>query len=175
MRIFIAFFTALLACFGPSYGQFVIPGEGIMDVKIGADWDEAEWELGFRGNQIEKSNANESLIFLADQAGIEFDFVVSYQHIMWLPVSELFFKDDRICMIQLNSYPEYNTMICADIGTVEGLNFWDGEEKLKEVYGTSAREGNSGKSYFVYKEKGIGVELQDDEVRTMLIFLPQMK
>ena len=67
-----------------------------MDVKVGSDWDEIEWELGFRGEKIEKINALSSLKFLADQSKIDFDFIVSYQHIMWLPVADLFFKDNKV-------------------------------------------------------------------------------
>lgn len=175
MRIKSALFIVCLACFGPAYGQFLIPAEGIVDVRLGIDWDEVEWELGFRGERIEKSHASTTLDLLAKAAGIDYDFVVSYQHLMWLPVSDLFFKDDKICMIQLSSYPEYNKMICADIGTVEGLNFWDNKEKVKEIYGNFKEVENEGKSYLIYNEKGIGVEILDNEVRTMLIFQAQMK
>ena len=175
MRIIIALFIVCLACFGSAKGQFLIPSEGIVDVRLGIDWDEVEWELGFRGKRIEKSNASAALNFVAKEAGVDYDFIVSYQHIMWLPVSELFFKDDKICMVQLSSYPEYNKMICADIGTVEGLNFWDNKEKVIEIYGNFKEIENEGKSYFIYSEKGIGVELLDNEIRTMLIFQAQMK
>lgn len=157
------------------YGQFLIPGEGIMDVKIGADWDEIEWELGFRGKKIDRINTIPSLKFIAQEAGIDFDFVVSYQHIMWLPVSDLFFKDDIVCMIQLSSYPEYYKMLCADIGTTEGLNFWDDPEKISEIYGNNTGSINDKKSYIVYSDKGLGVELLEDEVRSMFIFQPKMK
>jgi len=175
MRIIVTFLIVFIVCVGHSYGQFLIPAEGIMDVKIGSDWDQVEWELGFKGKKIEKTNVGSSLNFIAQEAGIEYDFVVSYQHIMWLPVSDLFFKNDKICMIQLSSYPEYNKMICADIGTVEGLNFWDDKEKVTEIYGNFKEVENEGKSYFVYNEKGFGVEILDNEVRTMLIFQPQIE
>lgn len=157
------------------YGQFLIPGEGIMDVKIGADWDEIEWELGFKGKKIDSANTMPVLKFIAQEADIDFDFVVSYQHIMWLPVSDLFFKDDIVCMIQLSSYPEYNKMLCADIGTTEGLNFWDDNEKVKGIYGINTNSKYEKKSYIVFIDKGLGVELFEDEVRSMFIFRPKVK
>ena len=175
MRIFKVIFTLFIFSIGSSYGQILFAGEGIMDVKLGADWDQVEWELGFKGERYEKNNVRPELQFLADAAKIDFDFVVSYQHIMWLPISELFFKNDSICMIQLTSYPEYNQMLCLDIGTMEGLNFWDDSEKVTEIYGKLEQLEKDGKSFFVYKEEGLAVELFNDEVRTMLIFQPQME
>ena len=175
MRIVISFLVVFSLSVTHNYGQFLIPTQGLMDVKIGADWDEIEWELGFRGVKINKTDTPQELKFIAQEAGIDFDFVVCYQHIMWLPVSDLFFKDDKVCMIQVSSYPEYYQMLCADIGTTEGLNFWDNAEKVKEIYGTNTESKNTKKLYFVFKEKGLGVELQEDEVRAMFIFQSQMK
>ena len=155
------------------FGQFLLSGEGIMDVKLGADWDEIEWELGFRGKKVEKSQAGEEIILLAQTAGIEFDFMISYNHIMWLPVSELLFKDNRVCMIRLSSYPEYNQMICADIGTVEGLNFWDAPADIETIYGDYPLIVHGQKAFVVIRDKGLGLGLSNDEVRTMFIFRPK--
>jgi hypothetical protein len=175
MRIVNIFLILLFLGINNSYGQFIIPGEGLMDVKIGSDWDEIEWELGFRGEKIEKMNAISSLKLLADQSEIDFDFIVSYQHIMWLPVSDLFFKDNKVCMIQISSYPEYYKMLCMDIGTVEGLNFWDEEIRVQEIYGNSRALKIDEKAYYAFNEKGLGVEILNNEVRTMVIFQAQME
>ncbi len=175
MKIILTFFCILFISTTESFSQFLIPGEGLMDIKIGIDWDEVEWELGFKGNKIEKGSVSPQLKFIAEKAEIDFDFVVSYRHIMWLPVSDLFFKDNLVCMIQLSSYPEYNKMLCADIGTVEGLNFWDDKEKIDELYGEQQIYPFDQKSYIAIIDKGIGVEMLDNEVRTMIIFPPQMK
>ncbi len=78
-------------------------------------------------------------------------------------------------MIELTSYPEYNQMLCSDIGTFEGLNFWDDSQKVMEIYGNLELLENDGKSIYVSKEKGLALELLDDEVRAMLIFQPQME
>lgn len=175
MRIGVVCLIIFFLATSKNYGQFLISGEGIMDVKIGADWDEVEWELGFKGKKIDKGDVSPPLMLIAQETGIDFDFVVSYQHIMWLPVSDLFFKNDRICMIQLSSYPEYYKMICVDIGTTEGLNFWDNMEIVKDIYGDKPELKKEEKSYIVFNDKGLGVELLNNEVRTMFIFQPQMK
>ena len=169
------FFVTLVLIVGNSFGQIIIPGEGLMDVKIGADWDEIEWELGFKGKKLEKGEEDPDLSFISDVSAVDFDFVVSYQHIMWLPVSALFFKDNKVCMIQLSSYPEYYTMLCVDIGTVEGLNFWDNQSHTKELYGNQQTMEHGGKSYIMYKQHGLGVELFEGEIRSMLIFQSQIE
>ena len=89
MRLILILLVVFLFSANKNYGQFLISGEGIMDVKIGADWDQVEWELGFKGKKVEKLNAPQELKFIAQEAGMDFDFVVRYRHIMWLPVSDL--------------------------------------------------------------------------------------
>lgn len=175
MKLLFVFFTVFIGVTYLSYGQFLIPGEGIMDVKIGADRDEIEWELGFKGIKINKENISPELDFIAQQAVIDFDFAVSYQHIMWLPVSTLLFKDGKVCFVELNSYPEYNQMLCADIGTTEGLNFWNEREVANRIYGNNDEVKYHEKSFLFYPKKGLGVELLENEVRTMFIFPAQMK
>ena len=175
MRLVLVLLVVFLFSANKNYGQFLISGEGIMDVKIGADWDQVEWELGFKGKKVEKLNAPQDLKFIAQEAGMDFDFVVRYRHIMWLPVSDLFFKDDKVCMIQLSSYPEYNKMLCVDIGTTEGLNFWDDADRVKEIYGNNSDSKNEEKSYILINEKGLGVELFENQIRSMFIFQPQIK
>ena len=175
MRIFISVLFCFSLGLGKSYAQFVIPGEGIMDVKIGADWDEVEWELGFKGERVEKNSVEKEKIFLTEKTGVDFDFMVRYQHLMWLPVTDLYFKDDKVNMIVLSSYPEYYKMLCADIGTVEGLNFWDNPERVKELYKHAENVENGEKTYILVLEKGLGVQIFENEVRTMFIFQPQMK
>jgi hypothetical protein len=175
MRFLPALLIAFLFLPTLSLGQFIIPGEGIMDVKTGTDRDELEWELGFTGKRIEKTEASPEMTFIAESAGIDFDFVVSYQHIMWLPVKDVFFKDGKINLVSLSSYPEYNQMICGDIGTVEGLNFWQNANMVQEIYGNTNSLKSDDKTFLFYPEKGIGTELSANEVRTIFIFPAQMK
>ena len=167
--LFVAFFLIS----SDNYAQFLIPGEGIMDIKLGADWDEIEWELGFRGEKLTYEQASDEIKLIAKNAEIEFDFMIRYKHIMWLPVSDLLFKDNKVCMIQLSSYPEYNQMISADIGTLEGLNFWDTPTEIEKVYGNFQSVPFGDKTIALINEKGLGVELSENEVRTMFIFQPK--
>ncbi len=172
----ILFFIFMFAL-SQSFAQFLIPGEGIMDVKIGADWDEVEWELGFKGHMSDKEDVSPEVQLIADNAGQDFDFAVSYQHIMWLPVTTLLFKEGKVCMIQLGSDAEYNQMLCENIGTMEGLNFWDNAAKIHEIYGNEKLESKTsdGITYKICKGRGIAVGLEEDEVRTMLIFQPSIE
>lgn len=163
---------ALLLFASEIHGQFLIPGEGIMGVKLGVDWDEIEWELGFRGKRIDFEECSEEIKLIAAQTEIEFDFMVSYEHLMWLPVSQLLFKDDKVCLVQLNSYPEYNQMISADIGTTEGLNFWDTPTEIEQIYVNFISLSHGEKTFILIKDKGLGMELSENEVRTMFIFEP---
>ncbi len=156
-----------------NYAQFLLPGEGIMDVKLGADLDEIEWELGFRGMRKEFAQADEKTKLIAENAGIDFDFMISYNHIMWLPISELLFKDGKVCMVQLSSYPEYNQMLSADIGTIDGLNFWDTEQEIKKLYGDYRTVKSGEKTIVIIEQKGLGAEMSENEVRTMFIFEPK--
>jgi hypothetical protein len=113
--------------------------------------------------------------FIAKAAGIDYDYHIAFQHLMSLPVSDILVKDNKVCFVALSSYPEYNKMFCADIGTTEGLNFWDAPTRVREVYGESTLLKNGDKTYLIYKEKGVGVEMLNNEVRLVFIFQASMK
>ena len=55
MRILTILFIVFVSSIGSSFGQILFSGEGIMDVKLGADWDQVEWELGFKGEKNGKA------------------------------------------------------------------------------------------------------------------------
>lgn len=175
MKLRIVFFLAFFSVSVPQYGQFLIPGEGIMDVKIGADRDEVEWELGFKGIRLTKEEVSPAMAYIAQQAGIDFDYAVSYRHLMWLPVTDLLFKSDKVCLVALNSYHDYNQMLCVDIGTTEGLNFWEDADAVNKIYGQQKILKDKGRSYMFYPGRGIGVEMLDNEIRAMFIFMAQLK
>jgi len=157
------------------FAQFLIPAEGIMDVKIGLDEEEVQWELGFKGKKVPRTQARPEMEFIANAAGLDYDYLISFQHLMSLPVSDYMIKDGKVCFLALSSYPEYNKMFCADIGTEEGLNFWDGPERVMELYGNNTILKNGDKTYLIYKAKGIGVEMLNNEVRAIFIFQPALK
>ncbi len=165
----------LVFCINTVYSQNLKPGYGIRDLRLGIDWGEVEWELGFKGKKYSKDAVDERMKYIADKFELDYDYVVEYQHIMWLPVSNIFFKDEKANMIILSSYPEYYKMLCRDINTEEGLRFWQKEEDLKQIYGKGKTFKNFGKEYIYYKDKGIGVEVDNEEIRTICIFNPQMK
>ncbi len=175
MKNALIFLIPLFFIVHSAQSQFLIPGEGFMDVKLGYDWDEIEWELGFRGFKVDKADIDSASLAVAQKAGIDFDFMVNYQCIMWAPVTKLYLKDNKVIMMQFSSYPEYNKMLCADIGTEEGLNFWDNSETVKKIYNNAERFDYGDKAYFLIKEKGLVIELTNDEVRSMFIFKPEME
>ena len=131
--------------------------------------------LGFKGEMISSESSDKGANHIANSLDMSYDFLVTYQHLMWLPISELYFKENKLCMIRLSSYPEYNQMICGDLGTMEGLSFWDDPEKVVSIYGSIDSQSNSDKTYYIYSEKGLAVEMTDNEVRAMFIFQPQME
>ena len=157
------------------FSQFLIPAEGIMDIKVGLDEEEIQWELGFKGKKVPRAQARQDMDFIARSAGLDYDYLISFQHLMSLPVSDIMVKDGKVCFVALSSYPEYNKMFCADIGTMEGLNFWDNPARVVEVYGKNTILKNENKTYLIYKEKGVGVEMLDNEVRAIFIFQPALK
>ncbi len=173
-RIIPIIFVLLLSCHALS-AQFLIPAEGINDIKIGLDEEEIQWELGFKGKKVPRTQARQEMEFIAKSAGLDYDYLISFQHLMLLPASDFMVKDGKVCFLALSSYPEYNKMFCADIGTLEGLNFWDNPERVTEVYGKSTVLKNGDKTYLIYKEKGVGVEMLNNEVRMIFIFQAALK
>ncbi len=173
-RTILLIFIALVS-FNSLWAQFIIPGEGIMDIKIGLDEEEIQWELGFKGKKMSKDNARQEMQFIATAAGIDYDSLISFQHLMLLPISDIMVRKGQLCFVMLSSYPEYNKMFCADIGTEEGLNFWDNPARVAEVYGKKTILKNGDKTYLIYKEKGMGVEMLKDEVRAIFIFPRSVK
>ncbi len=175
MRRIIPIIFIVFLSFHGLFAQFLIPAEGINDIKIGLDEEEIQWELGFKGKKAPRAQARPEMEFIATAAGLDYDHLISFQHLMLLPVSDFMVKDGKVCFVALSSYPEYNKMFCADIGTLEGLNFWDNPERVSEVYGKSTVLKNGDKTYLIYKDKGVGVEMLNNEVRMIFIFQPALK
>ena len=154
-----------------SYSQAVIKaGHGISDLKIGNTTDEVEWVLGFRGLKLMSGGVPEVLKIQADMLNIDFDYVYNYQHIMALPISTVYFKNDKVVMIVVSSYPEYNEILCIGIKTEKGLNFWDNIKDMKKIYGKEPETKESDFDFYFYKDIGLSVSVEDDEIRTMSIF-----
>lgn len=166
---FLFFVGALLAQAQP----VIDAGEGINDLKIGNDPDEVVWVLGFKGIKLTREGVADVLKIQAEQLGIDFDYVYNYQHIMALPISTLYFKNDKVVMIVVSSYPEYNEVLCLGIKTKDGLNFWDNEHAMKKIYGKKYETKSSDFQFYYYRDQGLGVSIDDNQIRTMTIFKPQ--
>jgi len=157
-----------------SFAQPVIePGKGISDLKIGSSPDEVIWTLGFKGIKLTKEGVPEVLNIQAKMLAIDYDYVFNYQNIMALPISTVYFKDNKVVMIVVSSYPEYNEVLCLGINTREGLAFWDDEQALKKVYGKKPETYTRDFDFYYYLELGISVSIEDKEIRTMTIFKSQ--
>lgn len=154
-----------------AYSQPVIKaGEGISDLKIGGTTDEVEWTLGFRGLKLMREGVPDVLKIQAEMLEIDFDYVYNYQHIMALPVSTVYFKNDKVVMIVVSSYPEYNEILCFGIQTTQGLNFWDTPKDMKKKYGETPEQHESEFNFYYLKDQGLSVSVEENEIRTMSIF-----
>ena len=156
------------------YAQIIIePGKGINNLKIGSTPDEVVWEMAFKGIKLTKAGVPEVLKIQADMLSMDFDYVYNYQHIMAIPVSTVYFKNDKVVMIVVSSYPEYNEVLCLGVKTKEGLNFWDDEHAMKRIYGKKHETYQSDFDFHYYPELGLSVSIDDKQIRTMTIFKTQ--
>ena len=174
IRIVILLSLCSFALAGSLNAQDIRAGVGIGSLRLGLSHGEVEWELGFRGFSTEKAQVTAADLEYARQAGIEFDMVVRYEHIMWLPVAAVFFRDGRAEMIVISSYPEYFRMLCADLMTEKNLAFWAGEKEVRERYGRSKSQKKDGFDYIAYRDQGLLLALDRNQVRTMCIFAAAM-
>lgn len=167
----ISLLAALILTCQFAFSQAIIKaGEGITDLKIGSTTDEVEWILGFRGLKLMSEGVPEVLKIQAEMLDIDFDYVYNYQHIMALPVSTVYFKNDKVVMIVVSSYPEYNEILCIGIRTQKGLNFWDTVKEMKKIYGKEPESLESDFNFYYYKDLGLSVSIDNNGIRTMSIF-----
>ena len=157
-----------------SFAQVIIePGKGIKDLHIGDTPDEVVWALAFKGIKLTKAGVPEVLKIQADMLSIDFDYVYNYQNIMAIPISTVYFKNDKVVMIVVSSYPEYNEVLCLGVKTKEGLNFWDEEHDMKHIYGRKHLTFTSDFEFHYYPDLGLSVSIDDKQIRTMTIFKTQ--
>ena len=158
--------------------QVIYPKKGYEEIKLGITYDDVVWILGFNGVKVSKDSAGQILTAPAEELGIDYDYLVTFNYIMDYPVTTLYVKGGLVVMITFNSYPEYNQFICQDMQTSKGLKFWDDLDKVKNSYGSNFKllnykEGNF--SYYAYRDTGICLGVDNNQVRTMLIFDPSFK
>ncbi|BDC98698.1 hypothetical protein [Persicobacter psychrovividus] len=180
MRFFTMFFLLLIGATSISLGQTLRPGKGVGELTLGMTIDDVTWILGFEGKRISYDDyltaSVQSNPKSLPETKIDFDYCLDYVFIMTLPVEKIFMKDDKVVMIQLSSFPDYNKILCEDIETDNGVRFFEDASVLDQHFkkgtaGPSALHSNL--SNIFYYNEGIAFGLEKDKIRAMYIFDPQ--
>jgi hypothetical protein len=161
-------------------GQDVIieEGVGIGPLKLGQSFEEVVNILGFGGDLKSYDDYLAEELFNEDpeialECAIGFDYYVKYKHLLTLPVSYIYFKDNVINQIRVSSFPAYYFAVSKDTKTKMGLNFWDESNRVEDIYGSPDLkvnyEGFILDSYFYFKN-GITFNLRENNYRTAHIY-----
>jgi hypothetical protein len=173
--LFLLFFTYLV-----SFGQDVIieEGAGVGPLRLGMSYEAVMGILGFEGELKTYDDYLAEELFnddpeIALECAIGFDYYVKYEHLLTLPVSYVFFKDNVITQIKVSSFPEYYYAIAKETKTGSGLTFWAATENVLDVYGTPDLKVNYDSfildSYF-YFQNGITLNLRENNYRSAHIY-----
>jgi hypothetical protein len=153
-------------------------GVGIGNLKLGQSFEEVVHILGFSGDlKTYDDYLAEELFFEDPENALEciigFDYYVKYQHLLTIPVSYVYFKDNVINQIKVSSFPEYFFSIARDTKTKSGLDFWASKREVEQLYGTPDLAVNYDSfilnAYF-YFNKGITINMREDNYRTAHIY-----
>lgn len=153
-------------------------GVGVGPLKLGQSFEEVVHILGFGGDLKTYDDYLAEELFQEDpefslECAIGFEYYVKYEHLLTLPVSYVFFKDNVITQIKISSFPEYYFAIARDTRTNNGLDFWAGSGSITSIYGTPDLKVNY-ESFildsFFYFEEGITFNLRDDNFRSAHIY-----
>jgi len=161
-------------------GQDVIieEGVGVGPLKLGQSFEEVAHILGFGGDLKTYDDYLAEELFNEDseialECAIGFEYYVKYEHLLTLPVSYVYFKNNVINQIKVSSFPEYYFAIARDTKTKNGLNFWAEGNSVLDIYGSPDLkvnyEGFILDSYF-YFNYGITVNLRENNFRTAHIY-----
>ena len=164
-------------------GQQIIieEGTGVGPLKLGQSFEEVVNILGFNFDlKTYKDYLAEELFFVEPERVLEcvigFDYYVKYEHLLTLPVSYVFFKDNVINQIRLSSFPEYYFSIARSTKTSRGLEFWTNTKEIQQIYGTPDLQVNYD-SFILnatfYFEDGITFFLREDNYRTTHLYSRQ--
>ena len=163
-----------------SFGQDIVitEGQGIGSLEIGQSFEEAIKVLGFKGELKDYDDYLAEELFTEDpdnslECQLGFEYYIKYEHLLTLPVSYVFFNDNKVCQIMASSFPAYYFSLAKSTSTETGLLFWAPLEKIKELYGTPDLEVNYDSfilNAFFYFDDGISVNLREDNYRTIHIF-----
>jgi len=162
-------------------GQVIIveEGHGVGPLRLGQSFEEVVNILGFGGDLKTYDDYLAEELFseepeIALECAIGFEYYVKYEHLLTLPVSYVFFKDNKINQIKVSSFPAYYFAIAKDTKTKDGLNFWDESNRVVDIYGSPDLrvnyEGFILDSYF-YFENGITVNMRENNYRSAHIYL----
>jgi len=172
--------TALIFSFLMLKGQDVIieEGIGVGPLKLGQSFEEVVHILGFNGDLKTYDDYLAEELFFEDpenslECTIGFDYYVKYEHLLTLPVSYVYFKDNVITQIKVSSFPEYYFSIARTTKTKEGLDFWAETNKVEEVYGAPDLKVNYDSfilDAFFYFNKGITINMREGNYRTAHIY-----
>jgi hypothetical protein len=171
-------FLTFLLVYSLSQAQVITPKKGYEDMNIGITYEDVIWILGFDGSKVIRDSAPEMLKAPADQLGVDYDYIVNFRYIMDYPVTSIYFKGNLAVLFTFSSYPEYNQFICQDVQTSTGLKFWDKLDRVRTLYGKNPDKldfGEGNQAYYAYKNAGICFGMDNDQVRTILIFDPDFK
>jgi len=153
-------------------------GVGIGNLKLGQSFEEVVHILGFSGDlKTYDDYLAEELFFEDPENALEciigFDYYVKHQHLLTIPVSYVYFKDNVINQIKVSSFPEYFFSIARDTKTKSGLDFWASKREVEQLYGTPDLAVNYDSfilnAYF-YFNKGITINMREDNYRTAHIY-----
>jgi len=172
--------SAFLLSFSSLIAQELVieEGVGVGPLKLGQSFEEVVHILGFNGDLKTYDDYLAEELFFEDpenslECAIGFDYYVKYEHLLTIPVSYIYFKDNVITQIKVSSFPEYYFAIASDTHTKEGLAFWEEQQKVESIYGTPDLTVNYDsfilESLF-YFDRGITFNFREDNYRTAHIY-----
>ena len=161
-------------------GQHIIidEGKGVGPLRLGQSFEEVVNILGFGGDLKTYDDYLAEELFnedpdLALECVLGFDYYIKYEHLLVLPVSYVFFKNNAITQIKLSSFPEYYFGIAKDTQTTKGLDFWDESKRVTDLYSMPDLKVNYDgfilDSYF-YFDQGFTVSMRDNTFRIAHIY-----
>ncbi len=160
--------------------QVILPGKGVGALRIGQSFEEMRAVLGFKGEIKTYDDYLDEVLFTENpddvlECNIGFDYYIKFEHLLTLPVSYVYFRNNKINQMRVTSLPAYYRAIAEDMKTAEGLPFWADGNKVREIYGAPdyVREYHDFmfKAWFYFK-KGIVLNFREGNYRAAHIFEP---
>ena len=176
----LSFFILLFFTYLATMGQDVIieEGAGVGPLRLGQSYQEVIDILGFGGELKTYDDYLAEELFnddpeIALECAIGFDYYVKYEHLLTIPVSYVFFKENVITQIKVSSFPEYYYAVAKATKTGSGLTFWAETENVIDIYGTPDLKVNYDNfildSYFYFAD-GITLNLRENNYRSAHIY-----